>query len=384
MAKLQQVALAHGLKQLNAGDGGAATAVVGLEPAHIAVGQAAAEHRAHDLAAVVGALVTHHLVTRGAVLVGVRKVTVKAALELALTGGFLVLRGRNIGQHIVNLMTIHVDDGIHVIGSLHAALELERCGAGVIQTANKLRSVGVARAQRALATGGGERAAVLVDQLVGQAAGLGAHAAVGRAARHGKARQQAQTRVAKADGTVAKDLEVDIGRGVVDGGDLVDGELAREGHAVGALLAAPDGSAVVMDVRLGRDMRLDAGHRALDLKEQTPVLDDEGIGAQRGAAMDELQRIGHLGLLDDDVDRDVDARAGQVRSAAGLLKGLVGKVRCLAAGVEAAHATVDGVCPGSECGGEGLRASGGGQELGSTVGGSTGGCGHILPFKMLR
>ena len=93
VAKLQQVALAHGLKQLNAGDGGAATAVVGLETAHIAVGRAAAQHRAHDLAAVVGALVAHHLVTRGAVLVGVRKVTVKAALELALAGGFLVLRG---------------------------------------------------------------------------------------------------------------------------------------------------------------------------------------------------------------------------------------------------------------------------------------------------
>ena len=139
MAKLQQVALAHGLKQLNAGDGGAATAVVGLEAA-------AAQHRAHDLAAVVGTLIAHHLVARGAVLIGVRKVAVKAALELALTGGFLVLRGRNIGQHIVNLMTIHVDDGIHVIGSLHAALELERCGAGVIQTANELRSVGVTRA----------------------------------------------------------------------------------------------------------------------------------------------------------------------------------------------------------------------------------------------
>ena len=146
VAKLQQVALAHGLKQLNAGDGGAATAVVGLEAAHIAVGRAAAQHRAHDLAAVVGTLIAHHLVARGAVLIGVRKVAVKAALELALTGGFLVLRGRNIGQHIVNLMTIHVDDGIHVIGSLHAALELERCGAGVIQTANELRSVGVTRA----------------------------------------------------------------------------------------------------------------------------------------------------------------------------------------------------------------------------------------------
>ena len=91
MAKFQQVALAHGFKQLNAGDGGAATAVVGLEATHIAVGRAAAQHRAHDLAAVVGALVAHHLVARGAVLIGVRKVAVEAALELALAGGFLVL-----------------------------------------------------------------------------------------------------------------------------------------------------------------------------------------------------------------------------------------------------------------------------------------------------
>ena len=163
VAKLQQVAFAHGLKQLNAGDGGAATAVVGLEAAYIAVGQTAAKHRAHNLAAVVGALVAHHLVARGAILVGVRKVAVKAALELALAGGILILRGRNIGKHVINLMTIHVDDGIHVIGGLHAALELERCGAGVIQTVNKLRRVGVARAQRALATGRGERAAVLVN-----------------------------------------------------------------------------------------------------------------------------------------------------------------------------------------------------------------------------
>ena len=100
--------------------------------------------------------------------------------------------------------------------------------------------------------------------------------------------------------------------------------------------------------------------------------------------MDELQCIAHLGFLDDDVYRDIDARAGQVCSTAGLLKGLVGKVRCLAAGVEAAHAAVDGIGARGERGGKGLRASGGGQELGPAVGGSTGGCGHILPFKMLR
>ena len=146
MAKLQQIALAHGLKQLNAGDGGAATTVVGFESAYVAVGQTAAQYRAHNLAAVVGALVAHHLVARGAVLIGVRKVAVKAALELALASGVLVLIYGDPGQHVIDLMTIHIDDGVHVIGRLHAALELERCGAGVIQTANELRSVGVARA----------------------------------------------------------------------------------------------------------------------------------------------------------------------------------------------------------------------------------------------
>ena len=226
VAQLQQVALAHRLKQLNAGDGGAAATVVGFEAAYIAVGQAAAQHRTHDLAAVVGTLVAHHLVARGAVLIGVRKVAVKAALELALAGGFLVLGHGGSGQHVVNFVTVHIDDGVHIIGRLHAALELERRGAGIIQAADELRGIGVARAQRALATGRGERATVLVDQLVGQAAGLGAHAAVGRTARHGKARKQAQARVAKADGAVAKDLKVHIGCGVVNGGDFVDGELA--------------------------------------------------------------------------------------------------------------------------------------------------------------
>ena len=125
VAKLQQIALPHGFKQLDAGDGGAATAVVGLKAAHIAVGRAAAQHRAHDLAAVVGALVAHHLVARGAVLVGVRKVAVKAALELALAGGFLVLGHGGSGQHVVNFVTVHIDDGVHIIGRLHTALELE-------------------------------------------------------------------------------------------------------------------------------------------------------------------------------------------------------------------------------------------------------------------
>lgn len=76
------------------------------------------------------------------------------------------------------------------------------------------------------------------------------------------------------------------------------------------------------------------------------------------------QRIAHLGFLDDDVDRDVDARAGQMRGAAGLLKGLVGKVGGLAAGVEAAHATVDGVCPAASAAAKGSGPPAGAKSSG--------------------
>ena len=73
-----------------------------------------------------------------------------------------------------------------------------------------------------------------------------------------KARQQAQTRIAKADGAVAKDLEVNVGCGIVNGGVSRRWKARARGSRGRALLAAPDSPAVVMDVRLGRDMRLDA------------------------------------------------------------------------------------------------------------------------------
>ena len=42
-------------------------------------------------------------------MIGVRKVAVKAALELALASGVLVLIYGDPGQYVINLMTIHVD-----------------------------------------------------------------------------------------------------------------------------------------------------------------------------------------------------------------------------------------------------------------------------------
>ena len=187
VAELQQVALAHGLVEFDRGDGGATATVVGLEAAHVAVGETTAADRAHELAAVVGALVAHHLVARRAVLVGVREVAVEAPLELTLAGCIVLRTQRAAGQGVVELLAVDVDDGVDVVGRLHAALELERGGAGVDERLDHLRGVGVARAERTLASGGGDACALLVHELIGQTAGLGAHAAVRGAARHGEA-----------------------------------------------------------------------------------------------------------------------------------------------------------------------------------------------------
>ena len=89
--------------------------------------------------------------------------------------------------------------------------------------------------------------------------------------------EQADARVAEADGAVGEDLEVDARARGVDLRDLVDGELARERHAVGARGLAPGRPARVVDVRLGGDVRLDARHETAHLGEEAPVLDDEGV-----------------------------------------------------------------------------------------------------------
>ncbi len=364
VAKLEQVARAHGLAKLDARDGGTAAAIVARESARVDARGLAFERGAHDLAAVVGALVAHHLVARGAVLVGMGEVAVEAALELALTCGALAGLGHAARKHVVKLATVGVDHGVDVVGCLHASLELEGVRTGGEHALEHLGGVGVARAEWAPAIFGGDISPVLVDKLVGESARLRAHAAVGRAARHGKAREQAEPRVAKADCPVAEDLEVDLGHLARDMRDLGGRELAREGHAVGAGIAAPGRAARVMDVRLRGDVRLDARHKLADLKEESPVLDDECVSPEHGAAAHELERRRHLGLLDDDVHRHVHARAGHMGLAARRGKGLVGEVRRLASRVEGAHAAVDGVGAGCKRGSEGLRPAGGGKQFG--------------------
>ena len=191
-------------------------------------------------------------------LVGAGEVTVKAALELTRAQRVVVLAGGDAGEDIVELRAIGAADGKNVVGCLHASFEFEGAGARVEKLGQKVDRAVVTRAEGAFATRCGNDVAAWIDYFVGKATRLCTHAAVGRAAGAGKARELAEPGVAKADCAMTKDLEVDI-----DARDLVnlfERELAGERHAVGTSLAAPGGTAFVVDIRLGGNMGLKLWH----------------------------------------------------------------------------------------------------------------------------
>ncbi len=380
-AKLKQVARAHRGAQAHRDLGAGKAAHAGAA----AVGTAAAldgilkhartQDLAHDLAAVVGPLVAHHLVARGAHEIGVGEVAVKGALKAAVDVGLLGLVHLAPGDLRVDGLAIRAHDLVDVVGRLHATLDLERAhprGDHLVHLVHQAVILGAKRARAAHAAarlGKARRGdigdvlhdALLVIDLVGQAAGLGAHAAVGRAPARHRA-EHAHARVAEAQGAVAKALQLNAGAG--DLLDLGQGKLARQGHAVGAAVAAPQDAALVVDVGLGRDVCLYLGPSAADFLEKAPVLDDEGVGAQKPGLADQGQDARNLLGGHHDVDRHVDAHAGQVGLLAGIGKGLGREVGGATTGVEVvAKAAVDGVGARGKGGGKRLWAAGRRQKL---------------------
>ena len=370
--ELEKVTGPHGL--VHAHDHGAARAAlvltrVGMQVAAtvlaLDLGARAREDLAHELAAVVRTLVAHELVARGAAQVGVGEVTVEGTLEptgdLGAHGGGAELgRGSRHAlangaglEHRVDLLAVGAHDAPHVVGRLHAALDLERAHAGVHEGGHAAGRAGVLGAQRPRAARRADVGALLVHQLVEQAAGLGTQAAVGAAAaRH--ARHEADARIAEAQGAVAEDLELDALFG--DAGNLWQGKLAGERDAVRALLAGPGRTARVMDVGLGGDVELELGPGLVDELEQAPVLDDEGVGATHARLAHEGEGASQLVVTHHDVEGHVDARSREVRRTAGLLERVEVEVAGIAARVEVvAHAAVDGVGPRSERSAKRLR-----------------------------
>ena len=111
MAKLEQIALVDWLKEMDAGDGGASASIVWMQTPDIAACGAAGDDLANKLAAVVGALVAHHLIAGCAMLVFGGEVAIEAALELAGTGLSARLRWRCGLQDVIQLTTDDVNDG---------------------------------------------------------------------------------------------------------------------------------------------------------------------------------------------------------------------------------------------------------------------------------
>ena len=116
-----------------------------------------------------------------------------------------------------------------------------------------------------------------VEDLIGETARLGAHPAVGGSSGAGKARKLTEPGITKADGAVAKNLKIDIdARNIID---FLERKLARERYTIGTSRAAPGGTALVVNIRLRGNMGLELRHQTLDFKEETPVLNDKGVGA---------------------------------------------------------------------------------------------------------
>ena len=211
--QLEQVALPHRLVKANlhvrAGETPHALApAVRAAASHQCVLQLAGrDDLAHQLAAVVGALVAHHLVAGAAPEVGVREVAVEDATQRAVARsvGARVLLATGVKR--VERTAVGRDHGVHVVWRLHAALDLERGHARVGKLGKVINNAIVLGAERPRAAGGLDCVALLVHQVVRQAARLRAEAAVGRAPA-GKRAHHAHAGIAEAQGPVAKGLKL--------------------------------------------------------------------------------------------------------------------------------------------------------------------------------
>jgi hypothetical protein len=220
--------------------------------------------------------------------------------EGAATGGGARVLGRVLHDAVEDQAVVGGDvlDVGHV---LVAAFDLEAADARVGQGADVGALVVVLHGQQVLVAG--HQVAVLVRQVVGQAAGLGALAAVGAAPGVGVA-DVALPREGHAQGAVDEELQ-----GAVGGGghlfDLAEGHLPRQHDLRKAHVLQEARLFGVADVGLGAGVELDGGQ--VEFK-QAHVLDDQGVGAGFVELADQGGGAVELGIVEDGVAGDEDPR----------------------------------------------------------------------------
>ncbi len=173
-------------------------------------------------------------------------------------------------------------------GRLEPALDLQARDAELDQSWDQVERREVLRAEQVLDVGEVEDLAV-ADDLVGEPAGLGAFAPVGRPAAERLA-GQALAGVGDAEGAVDEDLDGKVGV-VADPGDLAEGQLAGQDHPRAAeLLREPDALGAG-DRHLGRGVDLQVGRDRPDQPGQANVLDDHGVDSGLGDELGSWIRV---------------------------------------------------------------------------------------------
>ena len=340
---------------------------------------------------------------------------------------------RAAGEDGVDALAVVGGEVLDVADVLEASFDLETADAGIHHRLEVSRAIHVAereevalaqgagnvRNSRRGALGHGDHAAILVEEVEGQAAELGTLSTVGTAS-EAVLRGIAASAVADAEGAVDKGLERHGGHGGMDGANVFQRELARQDHLLVAcgLTGKNVGEGAVVHLCGGvegerrahkyvrhptaglggerggrRSLRGErggergrggggrGGGRGLRGergrggkrgrgggrggrrgRKDAGILGDEGVHMDGGEVVDECLRGGQFLVVEEGVDGDVDACAeevGVVHELSDVPDAVAGSSTCSEAGSSDVH----GVCSVADGFETAFQVAGGGKEL---------------------
>ena len=160
-----------------------------------------------------------------------------------------------------------------------------------------------------------------IVQFVGQAARLRAQTSIGGTTPdHGGHEALAGIADAQRAMTERLDLDARLGTHLREMGDFLHGKLAGERDTLGTHAGGGANTGGVARVHLRGNMQADVGKRTGYLARKTDVLDDERVGTCAPCLASAFEHAAHLARQHDDVERDVDLHAPQMRVIARFLE----------------------------------------------------------------
>ena len=194
-----------------------------------------------------------------------------------------------------------------------------------------------------------------------QPAGLGAHAPVAAAAPNDRG-EKALAGVAHAQSAVAEHLNFDGGV-LADVGDLIPGQLTGEHHPAHPQVCARLDPVQGVDGHLGGGMDGQVGDGLADHPGDPQVLHQHCVYPDAAGVGGYLGRAGQLPVGEQGVQGQKDPAPPQMAVRNRRRSLLLGKILCVAAGVEISVSQINGVRPILDGGGDRLHRAGGSEQL---------------------